>query len=351
VTPELSVEREPATFTITREEPGDSWNEFVHRAPDGCYTQLSGWRTVLNDALGHETVHLVARGRDNIVAGALSMAWVRSPIVGRYLVSMPFLDNGGPIGDDDARSELALAAAEEARRGNADLLELRTRRACRALSMSNRKLTVCLQLSASSDAQWQRFPSKLRSQIKRPRDAGFTTKFGAAERHPFYEIYARHMRDLGSPALGKRLFDRLADVFPNLVEFAVVYDPAGRPVSGGCGFKWRDKFDLVWAASLRSANKSSPNMLLYWSFMERCIAQGHMTFDFGRCTSGSGTHRFKRQWGGEDVALPWTQWSSRGVTAPPTAARPHYAAAAAIWRRLPPMITRACGPSLARLIP
>jgi serine/alanine adding enzyme len=351
VTHDLTVDRGPATFDISREEPGDAWDDFVHGAHDGCYTQLSGWRTVLNDALGHETVHLAARRRDNAVVGALSMAWVRSAVVGRYLVSMPFLDNGGPIGDDDARAALANAAASEAERGRADLLELRTRRACRALATSHRKLTVCLQLATSSDAQWQRFPSKLRNQIKRPRSAGFTTKFGANERGAFYEIYARHMRDLGSPALGKRLFDGLANVLPNIVEFAVVYDAAGRPVSGGCGFKWRDKFDLVWAASLRSANPSSPNMLLYWSLMERCIEQGHTTFDFGRCSPGSGTHRFKLQWGGEDVALPWTQWSSRGVTAPPTAARPHYAAAAAIWRRLPPVITRACGPSLARLIP
>jgi hypothetical protein len=208
-----------------------------------------------------------------------------------------------------------------------------------------------LSLPAESDALWQRFPSKLRSQIKRPRNAGFTTRFGLEERGAFYEIYARHMRDLGSPALSTRLFDALARTFPDLVEFGVVYDAAGRPVSGGCGFRWRDKFDLVWAASLRWANASAPNMLLYWNFMERCMSQRVTTFDFGRCSPGSGTHRFKRQWGGEDIALPWMQWTASGVTAPPTAARPHFAAAAAIWKRLPPAITRVCGPSLARLIP
>ena len=104
MTTELSPLRAPATFDIGREEPGEAWDNFVRNAPDGCYTQLSGWRTVLNDALGHETVHLMARERDSRVAGALSMAWVRSAVVGRYLVSMPFLDCGGPIGDDDART-------------------------------------------------------------------------------------------------------------------------------------------------------------------------------------------------------------------------------------------------------
>jgi FemAB-related protein (PEP-CTERM system-associated) len=264
---------------------------------------------------------------------------------------MPFLDVGGPVGAADARAALARAAADEALRGRADLLELRTRQTCDALSTSHRKLAVSLSLPATSDELWRRFPSKLRSQIKRPRAAGCETRFGLDQRHAFWEIYVRHLRDLGSPALGKQLFDGLAAVFPDLVEFAVVYDATGRAVAGGCGFRWRGKFDLVWAASLRSANASAPNMLLYWSFMERCIGHGLSTFDFGRCSPGSGTHRFKRQWGGVDVELPWAQWSASGVDAPPTAARPHFAVASAIWRRLPPPLTRACGPALARLIP
>ncbi|HEX7939625.1 MAG TPA: hypothetical protein VF483_11620, partial [Gemmatimonadaceae bacterium] len=149
------------TYAITREDPGADWDAYVGRTFDGCYSQLSGWRTVLSDAMGHKTVHLVARDRDGVPSGALSMAWVRSAIAGRYLVSMPFLDVGGPIGAPEARAALASVAAEEARRGHADLLELRTRQPCDALATSHRKLAVCLSLAETSDAMWQRFPSKL----------------------------------------------------------------------------------------------------------------------------------------------------------------------------------------------
>ena len=162
--------------------------------------------------------------------------------MGRYLVSMPFLNSGGPVGGPDARVALAMAAAEEARRGSADLLELRTRHACPALQQTDRKLTVCLELPATSEELWQRFPSKLRSQVKRPKNAGYVTRFGLGERDAFYDVYARHMRDLGSPALGKRVFDVAAREFSRSVEFGVVYDPSGHPAAAGCGLVGRNEF-------------------------------------------------------------------------------------------------------------
>jgi hypothetical protein len=122
-------------------------------------------------------------------------------------------------------------------------------------------------------------------------------------------------------------------------------------VAGGCGFLWRDRFELTWASALREHQRAAPNMLLYWAFMREMIRRGVRVFDFGRCTPGGGTHRFKQQWGGRDQPLPWLQWSPRAVAAPPTPDRPLYRFAGAVWRRLPLAATNAAGPVLSRLIP
>jgi lipid II:glycine glycyltransferase (peptidoglycan interpeptide bridge formation enzyme) len=45
-------------------------------------------------------------------------------------------------------------------------------------------------------------------------------------------------------------------------------------VAGGCGFRFGQEFEMTWASSLRRYNKEAPNMLVYWSFMERAIAEG-----------------------------------------------------------------------------
>jgi hypothetical protein len=93
-------------------------------------------------------------------------------------------------------------------------------------------------------------------------------------------------------------------------------------------------------------------MLLYWSLMEETIARGGHTFDFGRCTPGSGTHRFKKQWGGDDHPLPWAQWSPGPAAGePPNPDDPKYRMAIELWTRLPLRATTFLGPRLSRLLP
>ncbi|NIN49343.1 MAG: hypothetical protein GTN62_04415 [Gemmatimonadales bacterium] len=108
---------------------------------------------------------------------------------------------------------------------------------------------------------------------------------------------------------------------------------------------------MTWSSALRKYRRSRPNMLLYWSFMQRLIGLGIRCFNFGRCTPGSGTHEFKRQWGGADVPLPWLQWSSQGLSATPSPERRVYSLGAAVWRRFPRLLVDRLGPILARRIP
>ena len=329
----------------------DAWDAFTASAPDSTFCHLAGWRGVMTDVLGHESLFLYTQDRDGAWRAVLPLVRVRSPLFGHYLVSMPFLNAGGPVGAPDGVAALLDHAAALARRFGVDLLELRARRALTGpLRVSDRKITVRLDLPDSPDALWRRFDPKLRSQIRRPQKAGLEARFGADQVAPFYAVFASHMRALGTPVLPRAFFERIASVFPAVAVFGVVYRGT-EPVAAGCGFVWRDEFEITWASSLREHSRIAPNMLLYWSFLERMIARGVRVFDFGRCTPGGGTHRFKRQWGAADVPLPWLQWSSRRVDAPPSPERPAFKVASAVWRRLPLALTNRLGPLLARQLP
>jgi hypothetical protein len=217
--------------------------------------------------------------------------------------------------------------------------------------VSSRKITVVLPLPDSSDVLWREgFNGKLRSQIRRPLKEGMEVRFGTDQWEAFYEVFSRHMRDLGTPVLPRRLFERIAGRFASSVEFGVVYR-GDEPVAAGCGFVWLDEFEMTWASALLKYKRSAPNMLLYWSFIERMIERGVRTFNFGRCTRGGRTHRFKRQWGGADIPLPWLQWSAGGVTATPSPDRRLYRLSAAVWRRIPRPVANRLGPALARHLP
>jgi len=328
-----------------------SWDAFVARAEGASFCHLAGWRDILSDVLGVECLYRLVTNRNGELQGLLPLVRVRSWLFGHYLVSLPFLNDGGPLGSPEARRQLVEDAVAEARRSRVDLLELRTRDGGDlALPVSSRKITVLRPLPSTSEELLASFPSKLRSQIRRPMKDGLTVRFGPDQREPFYEVFARTMRDLGTPVLPRALFDRLAVAFPDLVVFGVVYR-GDQPLAGGCGFAWREEFEMTWAGALRESRVLGANMLLYWAFMEHMIARGLRVFNFGRCTPGGGTHAFKRQWGGADVPLPWHQYASGGVTATPSPDDPTLSWGPRLWRRLPLPIANRLGPRLVRFLP
>ena len=327
-----------------------AWDGFVARAEGNTFCHLAGWREILNDVLGAECLYWVATAGGEI-EGVLPLVRVRSRLFGHYLVSLPFLNYGGPLGSTTARTRLTQDAVSEALRSRTDLLELRTRDARDLqLPVSSRKITVILDLPPTRDDLWKGFTSKLRNQIRRPTKEGFVTRFGLEQREAFYEVFARTMRDLGTPVLPGALFERIAAVFPEQVVFGAVYR-GSQPVAAGCGFVWGGEFEMTWAGARRETRGVGSNMLLYCAFMEEMIARGVSAFNFGRCTPDSGTHVFKRQWGSRDVPLPWCQFARRGHVATPSPKDPAFAWGPRLWRRLPLPIANLLGPRLVRFLP
>jgi FemAB-related protein (PEP-CTERM system-associated) len=246
--------------------------------------------------------------------------------------------------------------AEEARRLaeelGVDALELRTRHVVgSSLVRSERKIKVILDLPESADTLWnERFRTKLRAQIRRPLKEGMEVRFGRDQLPAFYEVFARNMRDLGTPVLPRRYFEAVAEMLGAAAVFAAVWW-GGRPVAGSYGAVWGDEFEMVRASSLREHNRMAPNMLLYWGCMCEMISRGVRRFSFGRCSPGGGTHRFKQQWGGREVPLPWLSWGRNGTPPRPPAERSLLRFASAVWTRLPMPVANRLGPFFARRLP
>lgn len=327
------------------------WNAAVMAQPGWTVFHRREWQTIIERSLGHRTHWLAAYGPDGTVDGLMPLVSVRSALFGRYLVSMPFVNYGGPLGTPAAVEALGLAAAEQAEAERAKLLELRARTPLAGdLPVSHRKVTVLLDLpEGDSEPLWRGFPSKLRSQIRRPQKAGVVVRFGLDQVDPFYRVFARHMRDLGTPVMPRKFFSRLAEDLPDATWFGCAYLD-GQAIAAGAGFHWGDEFEMTWASALVEHKKLSGNMLLYWAFMERCVEHGIRSFDFGRCTPGGGTHRFKLQWGGREERLWWYHQPGSRVEVPSPDAGA-YSWGPRLWKRLPLPIASLLGPRVVRGIP
>ena len=333
------------------DKPAIVWDAFVRAQPGWSHMHLYGWRQVIERVFHHECSYLGAWDDENSLIGVLPLVHVHSLVFGRFLVSMPFLNYGGPLGQERSIVPLVNESVALAQRSGASLLELRSRNSLPiSLPASHRKITVTLPLPSTAEVLWKQLDAKVRSQVRRPQKDGVEIRFGPNEAEPFYRVFARHMRDLGTPTQPRRLFDAIAETFGDDVWFACEYY-RGQAIAGGCALRSDQELEITWASALVEYKALSANMLLYWGMMERAIGAGISSFNFGRCTPGGGTHRFKRQWGGVDEPLSWYTWSRGEVAATPSPNDSAYSWGPRLWKRLPVSVATALGPSIVRYIP
>ena len=333
--------------------PAAEWDRLVRSASGWTHFHLAGWRSVIERVHGHECLYLAAKDGAGKLAGVLPLVRVKSLLFGHFAVSMPFLNYGGPLGSDEAITALVAHAVDLARRDGVKLLELRSRVPLAVdLPVSHRKITVLLDLPAGDpDTLFTGLKAKVRSQVRRPQKEGVTVRFGPDQVGPFFDVFSHNMRDLGTPAQPRRLFEAIAEQFPEDAWFGCAY-LGTRPIGCGCGFRWGGEFEMTWASTIAKFNPIAPNMLLYWAFLERAAKEGLSVFNFGRCTPGGGTHRFKQQWGGHDEPLYWYAYApGGGAAATPSPDAGAYAWGPRLWKRLPVGVATALGPRIVRGIP
>lgn len=325
-----------------------------------CGEMDPAWLDVLQDGLGHRPLALVHRDRGGAIDGYLPMAWVRSRLFGRFLVSLPYLNRAGVVTEHDGVADALIATACEAgRRGGARYVELRhdARRLAHDLLHETRddKSRMVLALAADGEALWTGLNAKVRNQVRKGQKANLEIRWGGRElARAFHDVFAVTMRDLGTPVYARRLFEAVLTHLDGRAELAVVQHD-GRPVAGALLIHETTGGEPITqvpsAACLRSANPLCANMFLYHALLERAIARGSASFDFGRSSEGSGTWKFKKQWGAQPVPSPWQYCRLRGATDAVRPDNPRYARRIEMWRKLPLWATRMAGPAIVRGIP
>ena len=342
--PSVQVERLPEHGPHRR-----AWDHYVRRHPRASHWHLSGWGGVFTRVYGHRPHYLVAREGDGSVSGVLPLVHVESRLFGSSLVSLPFLDGGGICaGRPEVAARLVDEAQRLARRLDVDVLELRHREPSGlGLPRVGTKVTCVLPLAASADDTWRRLDGKVRNQVRKAASSGLTAVWGGLESlDEFYRVFAVNMRDLGSPVHSKRLFAAVLEEFTESARLVLVRH-AGRTVAGGVCLTFRDTLLVPWASALWETRSLCPNNLLYWEVIRWGSEKGFRSLDFGRSSPGSGTHRFKRQWGAPDEPLAWERVQLRGTGGgavdPKDGA---YGWAERIWRRLPVRVATEIGPWL-----
>lgn len=352
-----TVARSEASVSVTvLSDPRDGvlWDQYVLSRPAASGYHALAWQRVINKVFGHQTYYLLAKSSDGEVRGILPLVYTRSPMFGRFLTSVAFVNYGGVVSDDETACDALLrAATETAGSVEASHIELRQEKPITTdWLVRSHKVSMRLPLPAEPDALMKSFPSKLRSQIRRAQKEGMTVRIGGGELlEEYYRVFSRCMRDLGTPVYAQDFFRVIGETFPKEVRFCVV-SLQGTPLAAGLLYGFRQRLEIPWAASDKRYSRLAPNMLLYNSVLEYACREGFTEFDFGRSSIDSGTYRFKQQWGAQPHQLHWYYWLADGGDVPQlNPDNPKYRTAIAIWQRVPLSVANLVGPRIVKYLP
>ena len=321
---------------------------------------LPGWLRVMEKAFGHTVYLIEARSGDAPdcnAEGWLPLAEVSSLLFGKFLVSLPYVNSAGISASHQAAATALIdRAVQLAREEDVRYLELRqeTEHFHRQLQQKRTSKTLMrLPLPKTSDELWNQFKSKLRSQIRSGMAHSFDACWGRHELlDDFYGVFSQRMRDLGTPVYGKQLFRSILDQFPKSAEFCCLRQGT-TTIAAALLIHDEDSrmTEVPSAASLSSFHPFNANMVMYWRLLERSIERQSLTFDFGRSTVGSGTWRFKKQWGAQQCPSIWQYHVRKGSHEAMRPEQSRFGLATRAWRRLPVPVTRWIGPAIVRGIP
>ena len=341
-------------------------SDYLAQAPAAtgvCGEHDPRWLSILREGLRQEPVALIARdGEAGKIREYLPLAFVRSRLFGRFLVSLPYLNRAGVVTDDAAvAAELVGKACELAGELDAQYLELRHQQPLELDKLNARrdeKVRMVLALPGDAEALWKGFDAKARNQVRKGDKSELTLRVGGVELlAAFYDVFARNMRDLGTPVYSRGLFAAILKHLPDKAEL-VVTDCQGQPVAGALLIHDPATVgglpavtQVPSASCLREFNHTNANMWMYHRLLLRAIERSSKQFDFGRSSVDSGTYKFKKQWGAQPQPTVWQYHMRRGDIGAVRPDNPKYQRRIELWQRLPVWVTRLIGPAIVRGIP
>ncbi|HET8551476.1 MAG TPA: FemAB family XrtA/PEP-CTERM system-associated protein [Gammaproteobacteria bacterium] len=324
------------------------WDDFVRATPAATFFHLSGWRHVIERAFGHASYYLYAE-KDGVIGGVLPLFHVNSRLFSNALISTPFCSYGGVAARDDAAANVLVEAAGKlAKDLRVDYLEMRNLEADRQeWATKDLYATFRVPIDPDPDVNFKAIPGKQRTKVRRGQRMGLETEFDTTvDRH--YDIYARMVRNLGTPVFSKRYFELLKEEFGRACEIMTITCD-GRPVSSMMNFWFRDEMLVYYGGGTDEARQLKSNYYLYWELMRHAAENGAALIDYGRSKRGSGAWDFKEHWGWQPTQLHYEYQLFNRATVPNVSpANPKYRPLINAWKRLPVPLTRLIGPMIAR---
>jgi serine/alanine adding enzyme len=329
------------------------WQRFVDAHPEAGCMHHAGWYRVLRDAFRVTPYFLMAVNQHGAVDGVLPMYLSRSPLTGQHISS---LEDGVLASHGDVVHVLLEEALLTRDKTRSRYLQMRGGPIDRPADTVQPNVHTFINTSEATDKLWSAIKKKTRWAIRQAERQDLTIEHDAdlSELAGFYALYAAHMRDLGTPVFGHKVFEAIvAHLGADRLRLYLVRH--GPNLIGGMlciinGRRWTDYYAVVRPA----VETEFANYLLYWHVIRDASLNSIERLDLGRSTRESNVHLFKRKWRGFDVEVPYYFYVRSGVQAENFGFGRQKESKGMLqqcWSRLPLSVSNRLGPLIRRQLP
>ena len=325
------------------------WDAFIFACADATFFHRAAWQGIIQDVFRHPTYFFYAEQNGEIV-GVLPLAHIKSLLFGNSLIALPFAVYGGVAAScQEAADALERAAQALALRLGVDHLEFRNVIPRHAdWPAQDIYVTFRKEILPDVEANMLAIPRKQRAMVRKGINNGLVSTIDQ-DSNQFFSLFADNVHRHGTPALPKRYFDTLLQVFGHDCEILTVSTPDGRVLSSVLSFYFRDEVLPYYAGDDEAARNFAANDFKYWELMRRSCEKGLKVFDYGRSKVGTGPYSFKKNWGFEPQPLYYEYCLYKRDSIPqnnPSNAK--YKLFIEAWRRMPIGLANWLGPHVVR---
>ncbi|NOU98190.1 GNAT family N-acetyltransferase [Paenibacillus sp. LMG 31456] len=333
----------------------DEWDRFAWSR--GTVFHTTAFRQILISSFGYRCrYHVILNEQDRICA-------IIPLIVGRNLglkkvgVSLPFVNYTDICADSEEAFKFTRDSLIQLKdKYHLRYLEMRLKD--QSLDSSEWSLnlhnhTFVLSLSEDEDEVLSQSTSSNRNHVRKVyKNNWFSVSFDTAHMDAFYKVYVKRMKQLGSPAQDIRFFKSFLEYLPDHAFLLSVLDNQTGDVVGGMMLLTSPSNSTLYypyGANLSEYNNKYLNNFMYWEAVRFGIRNKLKFLDLGRSQTGSGTYKYKEQWGAKPEQLKYLVYNGSGKeSGPPDKQSLHFFVE--LWKVTPSFITDRVGKQLIKYL-
>ncbi|MDR6552300.1 GNAT family N-acetyltransferase [Paenibacillus qinlingensis] len=338
------------------EEMKEAWDRLA--GSQGTIYHTLAFRKILCDTFGYRCLYHAIVDRNNDICALLPLISGRNLGLEKVGVSLPFINYLDICAIDEEAANFAMAAIADLKENyQLSYVELRFKNETPTkhdklgpINLSNHTFVLPL---TTEDEVLALSSSSNRNHVRKVyKNNWFTASYDKGNLESFHRVYVRRMKQLGSPAQDISFFQRFLDNFPGQAELLTVIDvESGEVVGGMLLLKSPGNSTLYYpyGANLTAYNHKYLNNFMYWEAVKLGIRSGMKKLDLGRSQTGSGTYKYKEQWGAKAEQLTYYVMGSTNKKAgPPDKEKLRFFVE--LWKVMPNFVTEPIGKQLIKYL-